>query len=614
MDLLCFSHSFNTFVLNFVWRLIMYKEEKINHSMLLEFNRILELGRVTTLYQPIVNLKNGTIHAYEALSRGPENSSLHSPLALLSVAELLNKTWELEQLLRVKALENADFTDQYKLFINVDPNIIKDPKFIKGFTKENLDKLSIKPSSIVLELTERSAIESYSDFKIILDHYRDQGYHVAIDDAGSGYSGLKTMYEVYPQYLKIDMDFVRNVDQDRFKQTIIKSFIDMAKISNIKTIAEGIETVDELKTLIRFGIDYGQGYYLQRPLKRIRHIDQHIIETIKKENRLVKQVTNYSQDYHYIHHIMKESKAYDSPSKCKDVFDYLNTSGDTSIAVVDENQPIGLVTVNEINRVFAKQFGYSVYSHRPVDLIMDKTPMIVDYYMPINEVSKHALNRSAGKLYDDIIVCKGSEYAGIVTMKELLEYAINYEKNHAKELNPLTGLPGNVIIKRVMTQTIDSLRPTCIIYADLDNFKVFNDVYGFEKGDQILHMTSQVLKDCIDKFMPYNSFLGHIGGDDFIIITDGDQRQVEKFCHEVIINFDMRMRKHLSEEDLIRASIISRSREGINKEYPLTSISLAGLIGQMKTYDNPEQLSSKLASIKKDVKGIENSAYQLNTI
>lgn len=587
---------------------------EINQSMLYEFEKILKHGMVKTLYQPIADLKSGEIFGYEALSRGPESSLLHSPLVLLSIAELLNKTWELEQLLRIKALEQATFTKKHKLFLNVDPNVIKDPKFKKGFTKENMDLLNISPNSVVLELTERSAIESYEDFKEVLKHYKEQGYHIAIDDVGSGYSGLKTLYEVYPKFLKIDMDFIRFIDKDKFKQAIVKSFIEMAKLANMKTVAEGIETAEELKTLIGMGIDYGQGYFIQRPDSEIKPLSNKVIKIIERENNLVEQIHNYSQEYHYIHHIMLDIETFQKDSKCRDVQDYLNKQGKTSIAVVDEKTPVGIVTINEINKVFAKQYGYSVYSHRHIELIMDKNPMIVDYFMPIHDVARKALKRSTEDLYDDIIVCKGTEYAGLVTMSDLLDYAINYEKNYAKELNPLTGLPGNVIINRVMQNTVESDRQTCVIYVDLDNFKVFNDVYGFEKGDQILKMTAEILKKSIDYHMPYNAFLGHIGGDDFIIITDGIVLAINDFCQSVIQSFDEGMKLHLDDVALSTGKLIGRGRDGVINEYGLTSISLAGMVGPMKQFENVERLGGQLATIKKEVKKTDKSSFILNAL
>lgn len=587
---------------------------EINQSMLLEFRKVLSHGLVTTLYQPIVDLRKSEIFGYEALSRGPENSVLHSPLVLLSIAELLNKTWELEQLLRVKALEQASFTADFKLFLNVDPNVIRDPKFKKGFTKENLKQLNISPDSVVLEITERSAIDSYEDFKEILKHYKEQGYHIAIDDVGSGYSGLKTLYEIYPRFLKIDMDFIRHIDKDKFKQAIVKSFIEMAKLASMKTVAEGIETEEELKMLIGMGVDYGQGYFIQRPGATIRPLEKKVEKIIEKENKLIKQIISYSQDYHYIHHIMKEINTFEKSTPCKGIQDYLNQNELTSVAVVENHMPKGMVTLREINKVFAKQYGYSVYAHRPVELIMDKRPMIVDYYMPIQDVAREALKRANDELYDDIIVVKGHAYAGTVTMRDLLDYGINYEKKYAKELNPLTGLPGNVIINRVMQNAVESDRQTCIIYVDLDHFKVFNDVFGFEKGDQILKMTADILKKAVNDFMPYNAFLGHIGGDDFIIVTDGHAVNLQEFCVRVIASFDEEIQSHFDDVSLNTGKLRGKGRDGLVHEYNLTSISLAGLLGAMNQFVTVENLGGQLAGIKKEVKKIENSSYMLSVI
>ncbi|MBM7561607.1 EAL domain-containing protein [Fusibacter tunisiensis] len=141
-----------------------------------------------------------------------------------------------------------------------------------------MDKLAISENKIVFEITERTAINDMVSFKEILDNYRSQGYMVAIDDAGAGYSGLKTIHEVRPHFIKIDMDLIRNIDKDSFKQSLIKALIDVASTTNIKIIAEGIETKDELKTLILLGVHAGQGYYLRKPDKSFPILDEDLIK------------------------------------------------------------------------------------------------------------------------------------------------------------------------------------------------------------------------------------------------------------------------------------------------------------------------------------------------
>ncbi|MBN2796593.1 MAG: GGDEF domain-containing protein [Clostridia bacterium] len=589
-------------------------KNEINPGMVLEFQTLLQKGQITTLYQPIVDIGNGNILGYEALSRGPENSLLNSPLVLLSIAELLNKTWELERLLRIKALENATFTDQYLLFLNVDPNVIKDQKFKSGFTKENLRKMNISPGAIVLELTERSAINHYEDFKNVLKHYTNQGYSIAIDDAGSGYSGLKTLYEVYPKYMKIDMDFIRNINSDTFKQAIVKALIETAKIANIKTIAEGIETPEELRTLIRLGVDYGQGYYIQRPKQSIESISENVLDLIWQENNLINQVNTYSESYHYIHHVMDDVVSFDKSASCKEVYDFLNAQNGTSVCVTSGGFPLGIVTLNMINKVFGRQYGYSVYSHRPIELIMNTQPLMVDYYLPVHAVAKKALNRSNEHLYEDIIVLKGAQYAGIVTMKRILDYAINYEKNYAKELNPLTSLPGNVIINRVLQGLVKSNHNASIIYADLDNFKAYNDVYGFEKGDQVIKLTASILERCVKKHAPYTTFVGHIGGDDFIVVNNGDYEMSSLLCSEIVSAFDEEIIKYFDEKDLKNNYITTVDRFNTMRKHGITSISLGGIIGSVGKFQDVQSVSAELSLMKKEAKKIEKSHFVLNTV
>lgn len=173
---------------------------------LFELEMILKKGEIITVYQPIVSLKDGSVIGYEALSRGPKNSSLQKPDKLFSAAQLHSRTWELEQLCRVKAIERAkDLQKDKLLFINVDPHIFKDDKFRKGFTKEFLAQHNMSPESIIFEITEKTSIEDYQSFRAALSNYIGQGYKIAIDDTGSGYSGLKMLTETKPHYVKIDI-------------------------------------------------------------------------------------------------------------------------------------------------------------------------------------------------------------------------------------------------------------------------------------------------------------------------------------------------------------------------------------------------------------------------
>lgn len=250
-----------------------------------ELKRILSSGDISSVFQLIVSLSDGKVIGYEALSRGPITSELYAPDMLFEIAAKYNRVWDLELLCRVKAIERARDIEKDKfLFINVDPHILKDEKFKKGFTKEFLAEHNMSPETIIFEITEKTSIEDYKTFKAVLKNYVDQGYKIAIDDTGSGYSGLKMLSETKPHFVKIDMDLIRDIDRDFFKQALIKCFVSLSEVTGMRLIAEGIETKEELLTLIDLGVYAGQGYYINRPAAALEGITKEITELIINYN------------------------------------------------------------------------------------------------------------------------------------------------------------------------------------------------------------------------------------------------------------------------------------------------------------------------------------------
>lgn len=268
-----------------------------------ELKMIIEKMDINTLFQPIISLTDGDILGYEALSRGPLNSIFHSPSEMFKLASENSMVWELERACRQKAIMNASKLPKDKLlFINVDPIIIKDEKFKKGFTTHFLSNYNIGPSNIVFEITERSSVKDFESYNKALTHYKNQGFKIAIDDMGSGYSGLRMLYETKPAYVKIDMELIRDIHIDSYKQSIIKALVSLCSDNKMYLIAEGIETVAELLTLIELGVDFGQGYFLSNP-------DEKMLQTPITKKQLIFNTYIKSQfstfDYPHKNKILK---------------------------------------------------------------------------------------------------------------------------------------------------------------------------------------------------------------------------------------------------------------------------------------------------------------------
>lgn len=266
-----------------------------------EFCNIIEAENINSVFQPIVSLENGNVIGYEALSRGPEDSCMKNPEVLLNIAKEYNKLWEIEELFRSKALETmAKKNINTKIFLNINPSIIKSIRFKNSFTSEYLKKYCLGYENIIFEVTEKEKVEDRKSFRNAIEHRKSENYEIAIDDFGAGYSGFGRICDIKPDYIKIDIDIIRDIDKDETKKALVKSIYEYSKLSGCKLIGEGIETEGEMKTLIEIGVQYGQGYFIQKPHKDILPINEKVIKLIKKINTKDKKEQKYSISNLYI--------------------------------------------------------------------------------------------------------------------------------------------------------------------------------------------------------------------------------------------------------------------------------------------------------------------------
>lgn len=231
-----------------------------------ELSQLLRDASIRSVYQPIVRLGDGRVFGYEALTRCPQDSLFDGPLSLFRFAEEAGQAFSLDRLAREKAIRHCPpLGAMQKIFINVTMGIMNDPHFVSGQTIRWLTERGLHPGQVVFELTERSSIDDFDAAKKILAHYRSQGYEIAIDDAGAGYSSLQSIVELNPDYIKIDRSLVRDADKDDMKKHMLRTFVRFAKKMNIRTVAEGIERPEEMRLLRAMGFDFGQGYWIGRP-------------------------------------------------------------------------------------------------------------------------------------------------------------------------------------------------------------------------------------------------------------------------------------------------------------------------------------------------------------
>ena len=179
-----------------------------------------------------------------------------------------------------------------------------------------------------------------------------------------------------------------------------------------------------------------------------------------------------------------------------------------------------------------------------------------------------------------------------------------------RRISPLTGLPGNVQIHAELKKRITNEEEFSVLYLDLDNFKAYNDVYGFLKGDQIIEYTANVILKCIHEQFNENYFVGHIGGDDFIALVP--TLEVDNICQSIIANFDSGVNRFFTEEDIEKGYIEVANRRGVMEQFALTSISIGAVIADKDRFSNILEIGEVGAQVKHVAKSIIGNSYAID--
>jgi EAL domain-containing protein (putative c-di-GMP-specific phosphodiesterase class I) len=217
--------------------------------------------RLGVALEPIVRIDDLRPIGWESLVRGPARSELASPRALFAAAEEADLTFELDCRCRAAALAEAKrLPAGAKLFLNCLPSAIHDPAFQGHALRENLQAHGLHPSDVVFEISEGESISNWEIFREVCDHYAGLGFGIALDDVGAGYGSLEAVTELRPDYVKVDLAFVRGIDTDPARQEVLQALHGVARSIGATTVAEGVETPEQLETLRRLGMPLGQGF------------------------------------------------------------------------------------------------------------------------------------------------------------------------------------------------------------------------------------------------------------------------------------------------------------------------------------------------------------------
>jgi EAL domain-containing protein (putative c-di-GMP-specific phosphodiesterase class I)/GGDEF domain-containing protein len=555
------------------------------------------------VFQPIYDLAQGRHFACEALIRGPESSALHLPADLFAAAAAEQLTQELEWLAVETAMTQfAAQRPSLRLFVNMSIGCLHASRHRFSEVRRDLLRLGVAPSRIVIEITENQSVTDYSDLQDLLQEVRRMGIQVAMDDMGEGFSNLRMWSDVRPEFVKIDRHFIHDIDSDALKLHFVRAMHEIADACGSALIAEGVETPAQLSVLRRLGINYFQGFGIARPRREIAMATRSAPTVTADQGILVLppplRFANTPPIGQLAHELQTVSPEADNDSVYR-MFEANPTL--VIVPVVADDRPLGIITRSSLIDRFARPFRRELYGRRACAMVMDP-PQVFEDTQSVQEVARLIGSLRGTQIGDCFVITRKGCYMGVGYLRELMAVITDLQIRAARYANPLTQLPGNVPINEHLEEMLGSDREFVAAYCDLDHFKPYNDAYGYLRGDQMIQQIGRLLAEAT---ADHDDFVGHIGGDDFIVLMQSIDW--ESRLRRVIGEFDAGLAQHLSASHLAAGGYFGEDRRGKSVFHPLPAISIGCVRVSPGSYLSHHEVSAALVDAKKAAKRTQGS-------
>lgn len=564
---------------------------------------ILAGQRITTVFQPIFNLRTADVAAYEALSRVAGPSRFSGPGEMFQAAQRLGLTARLEALCRAQALARArELGIEQRLTLNVCPSVLLGAGPEDGLP-DPMEELYELRESLILELTERFYVANQAAFQRVLAAYRRHGFRIAIDDLGSGFTGLKMLAELEPDMVKIDRTLISAIHHSTKKQLLLQAVVSFCHKIHAQVVAEGVESPEELHEVCRSGVDLAQGFYLARPDRELAGCNPQAKAQIEALHRHPVEV---GKDPNTIGSLARFEEPIDPEAHTEALIEWFQQDqAPAAVPVVEGSRPVGIVHKTKLFYRLGQRFGYSLFSRKQVRSIMEPV-LVFEENTVLEEVSREAMDRDESAVYDTVIVIRNGSYLGLVEMHRLYERITDQKILLAAQANPLTGLPGNNLIKQEISRRMENREIFAVVYVDLDHFKPFNDHHGFARGDSVIRFLGDLLKRSTLEW-DLKGFVGHVGGDDFVVVCRS--QGVDGFCQKLLARFDEEVKTFHEAEAVHLGYYEASDRIGRRRRFPLLSLSLAVVSTRSRVIVSYGQLVSIASEVKKKAKEVRGSSY-----
>ena len=558
---------------------------------------VVRSGQLHCVFQPLADLREGTVYAHEALIRGPKGSPWYTPDVLLDMARQEHLLRDFELVCVYIALQNwGSARAAGRVFINISADALVHAVALCGADAlaNTVRTFGVQPRMVVLEITEHERVVDMAPLRQAVQCVHSAGMRLALDDFGDGRSSLRVWSEVKPEFVKIDKYFVRNISAQPQNLQMVQAIKSIAQVFGTTLVAEGIETQADLRALRDLNITYGQGWLLGYPDRRPVSTLPAEAQAILQDRRVavLPQMEQHIARPGVLRHVAVLQAPTFTPDTPNDTVAACFQSHENlhALAIVEGERPVALINRQQFMTHYATLYFREVHGRKPCLPFANAQPRIIERDCDVEQLLGILTSQDQRYLNDGFIFTDNGCYRGLGTGDQLVRAVTEARIEAARHANPLTFLPGNIPISLHIGRLLESQVSFVACYADLNHFKPFNDQYGYWRGDEMIRLLARVVTAHADA---ERDFVGHVGGDDFLVLFqshDWLQR-----CEAIVEEFAQQARLLFDADAQAAGGIEAEDRYGVARFFPCTTVSVGAsciAAGQMLQAEDVANLAA----------------------